>query len=112
MGASPVTGIAHRNADVRAIVASVAVVAWAGVARGVAPGERAPSVRTVNPPASKPTTTEPSRSVRSTRAPDAARRSSVAFAGCPDGFPAPVDATATPGRTASTNACVVAVRLP
>ena len=112
MGTSPVTGIAHRNAGALATVASVAVVALAGAARGVAAGERAPSVRTVIPPSSKPTTTDPSRSVRSTRAPDAARRSSVALAGCPYGFPAPADATATPGRTASTNACVVAVRLP
>jgi hypothetical protein len=109
---SPVTGIAHRNAGARATAARVATVAFVGVARGVAPEERAPSVRTVMPPASKPTTTEPSRSVRSTRAPDAERRSSVAFAGCPYGFPAPADATATAGRTASTNAWVVAVRLP
>ena len=56
----------------------------------------------------------PSRRDRSgsTRAPDAASRSSVAFAGWPYGLPAPADATATAGRIASMNACVVAVRLP
>ena len=73
---------------------------------------RAPSVRTVIPVPSKPTTTVPSRSVRSTRAPVWANRSIVAAAGWPYGFPAPADATATFGRTASMNACVVAVRLP
>ena len=67
-----------------------------GSRRGVALG-RAPSVRTVIPAASKPTTTVPSRSVRRTRAPDAASRSSVALAGCPYGLPAPAEATATCG---------------
>ena len=72
----------------------------------------APSVRTVISSASNPTTTVPSRSVRRTRAPAAASRSSVALAGWPYGLPAPADATATFGRTASTKGSVVAVRLP
>ena len=63
-------------------------------------------------PDSNATTTVPSRSVRRTLAPAAARRSSVARAGCPYGLPAPADATATLARTASTNGSVVAVRLP
>jgi hypothetical protein len=74
--------------------------------------DRAPSVRTVIPVASNPTTTVPSRSVRSTRAPAAVSRSIVALAGCPYGLSAPAEATATFGRTAATNASVVAVRLP
>jgi hypothetical protein len=65
--------------------------------------DRPPSARTVIPDGSKPTTIVPSRSVRSTRAPAAASRSSVAFAGWPYGLPAPAEATATRGRTASTN---------
>ncbi len=73
---------------------------------------RPPSAWTVIPAASKVATTVPSRSVRKTRAPAAASRSSVARAGCPYGFPVPAEATATFGRTASTNACVVAVLLP
>ncbi len=36
----------------------------------------------------------------------------VARAGWPYGLPAPAEATATRGRTAATNASVVAVRLP
>jgi hypothetical protein len=52
----------------------------AGAADGVTV-TRAPSVRTLIPPDSNPTTTVPSRSVRRTRAPEAARRSSVALAG-------------------------------
>ena len=72
----------------------------------------APSVRTVMSPASKPTTTVPSRSVRRTRAPAAASRSRVALAGWPYGLPAPADATATFGRVASMKGSVVAVLLP
>lgn len=79
---------------------------------GTAAAGRPPSACTVIPLASNPTTTDPSRSVRKTRAPEAASRSSVAFAGCPYGLPAPAEATATVGRVASTNACVVAVLLP
>ena len=79
-GTSPVTGIAQRNAGVRA-TASVATEALAGVARGLGAGDRTPSVRTVIPSPSNPTTTVPSRSVLSTRAPEAARRSSVDLAG-------------------------------
>lgn len=101
-----VTGIAQRYAAARLFPPlTVAVRALAAATRG-------PSVRTVIPDPSKPTTTVPSRSVRSIRAPTATSRSIVAFDGCPYGFPAPADATATLGRTASTNACVVAVRLP
>lgn len=73
---------------------------------------RAPSVRTRSRAASKVTTTVPSRSVRRTRAPAAARRSMVARVGWPYGLSAPADATATFGRTRSTKAWVVAVRLP
>lgn len=109
-GTSAVTGIAQRNAGVRATF-EPGIVARAAVARGVGTA-RPPSVVTVIPAVSKPTTTDPSRSVRSTRAPDVASRSSVALAGCPYGFPAPADATANAGRTVSMNACVVAVRLP
>jgi len=70
------------------------------------------SVWIVVPDASNAIVTDPSRSVRRTRAPAAARRSSVDFAGCPYGLPAPADATAMRGRTASTKACVVAVLEP
>ena len=76
------------------------------------PAIAAPSVRTVMSPASKPTTTVPSRSVRRTRAPAAASRSSVALAGWPYGLSAPADATATFGRVASMKGSVVAVLLP
>lgn len=79
---------------------------------GIAAADRPPSARTVIAVASNPTTTVPSRSVRSTRAPEAARRSRVDLAGCPYGFPVPADATATLGCVASTNAWVVAVLLP
>ena len=104
------TGIAHRKAGVRATgLLGTAALAAEACGVGIA---RPPSVRTVIAAASNPTTTDPSRSVRRTRAPAAASRSSVALAGCPYGFPAPADATATAGRTASTNAWVVAVRLP
>ena len=107
-GTRPVTGIAQRKATAR----PVAPRAGRSRARAGAAAGRPPSARTVIPPASNPTTTVPSRSVRRTRAPDAASRSRVAFAGWPYGLPAPADATATVGRTASTNAWVVAVRLP
>jgi hypothetical protein len=100
-----VTGIAHRNAGAWGTTVVDAVF-------GSSVASRAPSVRTVIPSASKAATTVPSRSVRSTRAPAAASRSIVARAGWPYGFPAPAEATATDGRTASTNAWVVAVRLP
>jgi hypothetical protein len=112
-GTRPVTGIAHRNAAAGAALATdvADAVAATGVREAAATG-RAPSARTVIPVASNPTTTVPSRSVRRTRAPEAARRSRVAFAGWPYGLPVPADATATVGRVASTNACVVAVRLP
>ena len=105
-GTSPVTGIAHRNE--RAVAPVVA--ALGGRPGG---GRRAASFGADgHPVASNPTTTVPSRSVRRTRAPDAASRSRVDFAGWPYGLPAPADATATAGRVASTKACVVAVRLP
>jgi len=121
-----VTGTAHRNAGERVPVrpadASAASVASGptgepcaagGDADGAAvrPG-RGPSTRTVNPAASNPTTTVPSWSVRSTRALAAVSRSIVALVGCPYELPDPAEATASRGRTASTNACVVAVRLP
>jgi hypothetical protein len=62
--------------------------------------------------ASNETVTVPSWSVRNTWAPAARSRSSVERAGWPYGLPAPAEATATDGRTASTNGSVVAVRLP
>ena len=95
-GRTPVTGTAHRNAGVGA-------EARTATADGPPRPSRDPSARTLIPPASKPTTTVPSRSVRRTRAPAAASRSSVALAGCPYGLPAPAEATATFGWTASTN---------
>jgi hypothetical protein len=108
-GRTPVTGIAHRYA----IEATAKVGATAGAGRaGAAAAGRPPSAWTVIPLASKPTTTDPSRSVRKTRAPEAASRSRVDFAGWPYGLPAPAEAIATVGRVASTNACVVAVLLP
>jgi hypothetical protein len=76
------------------------------------PAVAAPSARTVIWSASKPTVTVPSRSVRKTRAPAAASRSSVALAGWPYGLPAPAEATATFGRVASMKGSVVAVLLP
>jgi hypothetical protein len=107
-----VIGMAHRYAP----AAEAGVVATAGRACAAAGGAtatgRPPSACTVIPLASNPTTTEPSRSVRKTRAPDAASRSRVDFAGWPYGLPAPAEATATVGLVASTNACVVAVLLP
>jgi hypothetical protein len=81
------------------------------------PGSRAatrlaPVVETRSPSSSSSTVTEPSWSVRYTRAPLARRRARVDGAGCPYVLPAPADAIATFGLTASTNAWVVAVRLP
>jgi hypothetical protein len=110
---SAVTGIEHRNVGARG-AAFTSVAGGAAAAKTAAPAAtgRAPSVRIVIPDASNPATTVPSRSVRSTRAPAAASRSIVDLAGCPYGFPAPAEATATAGRTVSTNACVVAVLLP
>lgn len=109
----PVIGIAHRKAAARGGVAPARrAFVLAVVGRGAAAAGRPPSVRTVIPVASNPTTTVPSRSVRRTLAPAVASRSSVDLAGWPYGFPAPADATATAGRTASTNAWVVAVLLP
>lgn len=120
------TGTAHRNAGAR-VSLRPADASAASVASGppdefraadgdpdgaaVRPG-RGPSTQTVIPAASNPTTTVPSSSVRRTRALAAVRRSIVAFVGWPYGLPDPAEATASRGRTASTNACVVAVRLP
>ena len=73
---------------------------------------RGPLVRTVSPASASSIVTEPSWSVRRVRAPASRSRASVAGAGCPYVLPAPAEATATRGRTASTNAWVVAVRLP
>lgn len=102
------TGIAHANrwAGGRA-TASRAVPS-----AGVDAARLAPLVVTRRPSAVSSTDTVPSRSVRSTRAPDACSRASVDGAGCPYGLPVPADATATRGRTASRKASVVAVRLP
>lgn len=97
--------MAQRN---RAAAAAARVDA---TGRGIA-AVRAPSVRTRSRSGSKVTTTVPSRSVRRTRAPAAVRRSRVTRVGWPYGLPAPADATATFGRTRSTKAWVVAVRLP
>ena len=100
-----VTGMAQRKR-----VAMAELVAVEGTEG--ADARRTPSVRTVTLSGSKPTTTVPSRSVRSTRAPAFVSRSRVSRVGCPYGFPAPADATAILGRTASTKPWVVAVRLP
>ena len=102
-GTTAATGRAHRN-----LAAEISFAVGRAVVRGL----RGPSLRTVSAPDSKPTTTVPSRSVRRTRAPAAASRSSVTRVGWPYGLPVPADATATRGWTTSTNACVVAVRLP
>jgi len=69
-------------------------------------------VRTARPAGSNATVTDPSTSVRYTRAPVAANRSSVRRAGWPYGLPVPADATAIFGRTAARKASVVAVLLP
>lgn len=106
-------GIAHpktRRGPVE-LARAAAVTTAAVVGRWTAAPRRG-SVRTVIPAASNPTVTVPSRSVRSTRAPTAASRSSVERAGWPYVLSAPAEATATRGRTAATNGSVVAVRLP
>jgi hypothetical protein len=92
-------------------VASRLVVAEAAAGTLVV-ASRPPSARTSTSAASNVTETVPSRSVRNTRAPAAANRSSVLRAGWPYGLPVPADAMAIAGRTASTNACVEAVLLP
>jgi hypothetical protein len=79
---------------------------------GTGMAARPPLACTRIPSAPKVIRMDPSRSVRRTSAPTAARRSSVERTGCPYGFPVPAEATATRGRTRSTNASVVAVRLP
>ena len=71
-----------------------------------------PDSLTARPSARRSTSTEPSWSVRRTRAPLARNRSSVDRAGWPYGLPAPAEAIATRGWTASTNAWVDAVALP
>ena len=76
-----VTGIAHRNLGARLAADprfDADMVRPGGVTSPVA---RPPSVRTVIEPASNPTTTVPSRSVRRTLAPEAARRAIVVAAG-------------------------------
>jgi hypothetical protein len=108
-------GMAHRNADAPAALACAATDWAAGGRAGTdsrAAVRRGPLVRTVRPVSASSIVTDPSSSVRSVRAPAARSRASVAGAGWPYVLPAPADATATRGRTASTNACVVAVRLP
>lgn len=105
--------MAHRKAVAgEATDRPAPVLATASLAVVASAAPRPPSARTETSSGSNATTTVPSRSVRKTRAPAAANRSRVAFAGCPYGLPAPADATATFGRTASTNPWVVAVRLP
>ena len=103
-------GIAHPNAR-----RGPSDPILASRARGCA-GTRSAAVRgsdrTVMAPPSKARVTVPSRSVRKTWAPIARSRSSVERAGWPYGLPAPAEATAMAGRTASTNGSVVAVRLP
>ena len=95
-GTSAATGIAHRKAR---------ELGGRDRRRGRAGGAgRPPEAWTVSPRGRRTSTaTVPSRSVRKTRAPDAASRSSVARAGWPYGLPVPADAIATRGRTASTN---------
>jgi hypothetical protein len=56
--------------------------------------------------------TEPSLSVRYTRAPCSRSRANVPGAGWPYRLPAPAEATATDGRAASRKASVEAVALP
>ncbi len=87
-------------------------VATAGPS-GTAATRRAPlSATAIAPAGSIVTATEPSVSVRRTRAPVAARRSIVERAGWPYGLPAPAETIATRGRTASRKAGVEAVALP
>jgi hypothetical protein len=115
-------GVSSRDAADRAATGPATDPATTGAATeaatdppttgAAADATRPPSAWTVIPSAPNVATTVPSRSVRRTRAPAAARRASVAAAGWPYGLPAPADATATVGWTVSTNASVVAVRLP
>jgi hypothetical protein len=99
----------HRNRLRRAS----ATAAVTGPGRGaVAADRRAPAVVTRSPSSRSSISTLPSRSVRYTRAPESRRRASVEPAGWPYEFPVPAEATATRGRTASRNPCVVAVALP
>jgi hypothetical protein len=106
-------GIAHARRlggdgerDATAVVGPVASPAAAVDARC------GPVAETASPDGSSSTETVPSSSVRRTRAPESRSLASVDGAGWPYVLPAPADATATRGRTASTNAWVVAVRLP
>jgi hypothetical protein len=71
-----------------------------------------PEDRTSIRAVSRVISTVPSSSVRKTLAPCSRSRAIVPGAGWPYGFPAPADATATLGRTASRNASVDDVRLP
>lgn len=104
------TGMAHRKARGAAMgLAPALVTAMAGI---VCAAARAPVSCTVRPSSRSSTSTEPSWSVRYTSAPVARIRSSVDFAGCPYGLPAPAEAIATRGRTASRNGWVDAVALP
>ena len=105
-GRAPVTGIAHRNgggAIGHARPRGVGRRASAARTRRDAAGAAAlgPDRHPVRPRSRR--RPMPSRSVRKTRAPAAASRSSVGCAGWPYGLPAPAEATATVGRTASTN---------
>jgi hypothetical protein len=75
-GTSAPAGIAHRNRARAAVAVDVVEV------RVVAVG-RPPDARTSRPAVVKVTATVPSRSVRNTRAPASASRSSVARAGWP-----------------------------
>ena len=75
----------------------------------LAAGRSSVTVRPASAARRRPT--RPGRSGGS-RAPPPAAAPSVARAGWPYVLPAPAEATATRGRTASTNAWVVAVRLP
>jgi len=112
------SGIAHQKFDgVRARKAPPLVVAEAtrapteAVDSGPSAARRG-DVSTAMPSPRNETVTDPSRSVRYTRAPTAASRSSVGRAGCPYGLSAPAEAIAIRGATAATKASVVAVRLP
>ncbi len=90
---------------------AVALFGRVGVARGFGVG-RGPLVATRSAWPVNVTSTAPSVSVRYVRPATLASRSIVAGAGWPYGFPAPADATATFGRAASRNACVLAVFEP
>ncbi len=79
---------------------------------GLAAARRAPVEVTRRPSSRSSTVTEPSSSVRNTRAPVSRSRARVDRAGCPYVLPAPALATATRGRSTSSSGCVVAVALP